>query len=91
MGPHGVASPSPQGGGRRTVCLYQIPKLPPEEPPHTTLTGVAMNAPPKYIIALVLNDYSNPGIDIITEIERRGANLTIFRSKDMDAHHGHSH
>eukprot|EP00873_Tetraselmis_striata_P002355 jgi/Tetstr1/422619/TSEL_013425.t1 len=39
-----------------------------------------MNAPPQDTIVLVLNDYSNPGIDITTENERRDANLTIFRS-----------
>eukprot|EP00873_Tetraselmis_striata_P038961 jgi/Tetstr1/459225/TSEL_000035.t1 len=40
-----------------------------------------MNAPPQDIIVLVLNDCSNPGIDITTtETGRRDANLAIFRS-----------
>eukprot|EP00873_Tetraselmis_striata_P034571 jgi/Tetstr1/454835/TSEL_041715.t1 len=39
-----------------------------------------MNASPQDIIVLFLNDYSNPGIDITTENERRDVNLAIFMS-----------
>eukprot|EP00873_Tetraselmis_striata_P023046 jgi/Tetstr1/443310/TSEL_031325.t1 len=90
-----VSRAPPHKGAAAASSAYQIPKLPLEEPPHTTLltAGVGMNGPPQDIIVLVLNDYSNPGgIDITTENERRDANLTIFRSiQKMDAHHGHNH